>query len=406
VNPSAMLDAHRRTCLERLEGYQGRLLLLHDTTVLDYSGLDVEGLGQVGDGNGMGLYAHNSLAVIPQTRQVIGLLNQILHKRARAPKKEKLTARRARQDRESLLWKRAVQGLLGLALPPGVIVTDVSDRGSDITEYMWYEMSAGREFIVRSQHNRKLAGEESCDPGITKLHNRLRCLAPMSHYSVRVAAAEGGWREATMAVAFEAVSILPPRQPRGEHGQEPMALWAVIAREVLSAEAVASGAKPMEWMLLTNRPLSTVEQACEVVEHYACRWIIEDYHKAQKTGCGIEELQLTTRHGLDNAITVLSILATHVLRLRCLARDETTRDEPARLHEEALKVQVAARASKHADWRTMSVWEFYIAVARLGGYMLNPLKRPPGWQLLWRGYIRLESMCAGIRLMNERCVQT
>jgi hypothetical protein len=84
VTHRAILQAHRASCLERLRDHQGKVLLIHDTTVLDYSGLDVDGLGQVGDGHGRGLYAHNSLAVIPATRQVVGLMSQILHKRARA----------------------------------------------------------------------------------------------------------------------------------------------------------------------------------------------------------------------------------------------------------------------------------------------------------------------------------
>lgn len=404
VRPQAMLEAHRRRCLDRLAGYEGRVLLLHDTTVLDYSGLDVEGLGQVGDGHGKGLYAHNSLAVLPQTREVIGLMGQILHRRERVPKKETRDARRVRQSRESRLWKQAVEGQP--AMPPGVAVTDVTDRGSDVMEYIWHEVTAGREFIVRSQHNRKLAAEDTPEPCIEKLHDRLRSVPSMGSYAIRVTAPRGGWREATIAVAFEPVRILPPRQARGEHGQEPMVLWGVIAREVPSPEALASGVEPIEWILLTNRRLDSIEQAREVVDHYGCRWLIEDYHKAQKTGCGIEELQLTTRHGLDNAITVLSVLATHVLHLRCCAREESTRDQPARRHEEELKVEVVGRSSQHPDWRQMTVWEYYIAVARLGGYMLNPRKRPPGWQVLWRGYIRLESMCAGVRLMSERCVQT
>jgi hypothetical protein len=100
------------------------------------------------------------------------------------------------------------------------------------------------------------------------------------------------------------------------------------------------------------------------------------------------------------------VLAVHVLRLRCNARDEQVRDQPARLHEEPLKVQLAARDSKRADWERMTVWEFYIAVARMGGYVLNPRKRPPGWVVLWRGYTRLADMCEGVRLMGESCVQT
>ena len=44
--------------------YSGVVLNLHDTTVLDFSGLtEIEELGQVGDGNGRGYYCHNTLAV-------------------------------------------------------------------------------------------------------------------------------------------------------------------------------------------------------------------------------------------------------------------------------------------------------------------------------------------------------
>lgn len=398
VTHGAILDAHRASCLERLRRHEGKVLLLHDTTVLDYSGLAVEGLGQVGDGHGKGLYAHNSLAVIPATREVVGLMSQVLHRRARVPRGESKAKRAARPDRESRLWKQAVAGLP--AMPPGVEVTDVSDRGSDVSEYICHEVAAGRQFIVRSQHNRNLV-DDGGEQQIGKLHDRLRSLPAAAAYTLRVPAGQGGWREAVIALAWERVQILPPRQPRGEHGREPVTVWGVIAREV----DPPPGTDAVEWILLTNRPVESAGQAREVVEDYACRWMVEDYHKAKKTGCGIEDLQLTTRHALDNAVALLSVLAVHVLRLRCNARDPRTREQPARLHEDPLKVRLAARDSKHTDWRTMTVWEFYVAVAKMGGYMLNPHKRPPGWVVLWRGYTRLEDMCEGARLMTAKCVQ-
>jgi plasmid stabilization system protein ParE len=380
VTHAAVIAAHRQECLAQLAGYQGRVLLLHDTTVLDYSGLEVAGLGQVGDGHGRGLYAHNSLAVIPETRQVIGLLNQILHQRVKVPKGGELRAvRQARASRESRLWKTGVMDLP--ALPVGVAVTDVSDRGSDITEYLWHELAAGRQFIVRSQHDRCCV-DAAGDPQIQKLHAHLRGLTPAGTYTLTVAAEKGGTRAASMAVSFDQVHLLPPRQARGDHGRTPLALWAVIVRELPRPPGSKEQGPLLEWILLTNRPVTTVAAALGVAEDYACRWMIEDYHKAQKTGCGIEDLQLTTRHGLDNAIAVLSVLAVHVLKLRCLARDPTRRDQPARAHEEELKVKLAARSSRHADWKIMTVWEYYLAVARLGGYMLNPQKRPPGWIIL------------------------
>ena len=73
----------------------------------------------------------------------------------------------------------------------------------------------------------------------------------------------------------------------------------MIAREVDAPPGEdPPGEEPIEWILLTNRPVESAEAAREVVEDYACRWMVEDYHKAMKTGCGIEETQMTTLHGL------------------------------------------------------------------------------------------------------------
>lgn len=413
VTHRAILEAHRDRCLQTLAGHRGKTLLLHDTTVLDYSGLgSVEGLGQVGDGHGRGLYAHHSLLLIPGPGRVVGLLHQALHVREAAPEGETRAQRRARPGRESRLWKDAVASLP--ATPEGADVTDVSDRGSDITEYIAYEQQAQRAFIVRSQHNRKLAEEGA------KLHDLLRALPLQGRDALRVRTASGDWREAQVGLAWRRVRLLPPRQARGDHGSEPLVVWAVAAREV----DAPAGVSPLEWFLLTSREVESVEQAREVVGDYACRWVIEEYHKALKSGCGVELLQMTTRHGLDNAIALLSVLAVHLLRLRDRSRDEATRDQPACEHEDPLLVQLAARSVASSggasggssgrrasggggvDWRSMTLWQYTVAVAKLGGYVLNPRKHPPGWQTLWRGYTRLHDMREGLRLMGERCVQT
>lgn len=120
-------------------------------------------------------------------------------------------------------------------------------------------------------------------------------------------------------------------------------------------------------------------EARQVVEDYVCRWMIEEYHKALKADRGIEEMQPTTLHGPSNAIALPSVPAVRVPRLRRHARDEAIRGQPARLHEDPLKVRLTAKRGGHAHRRSMTVWEFYVAVARMGGYMLNPAKRPPGW---------------------------
>jgi hypothetical protein len=390
VQPQRILEAHRQACLAQLTPADGVILLLHDTTVLDYSGLDVDELGQVGDGHGRGLYAHNTLAVRRSDRQVMGLMNQIHHQRADAPKGEKRAARQARKDRESRLWRDAAAAMR--ALPEGVLTIDISDRGSDISEYLDYEVNHGRKFIARSQHNRVLLPEES--ETTAKLHAHLRGLAPMFEHEIMV---DESRKPRRMTLAWSKVTIVLPRQKRGEHGDEPLELVGLIVREKNPLDPK----KPIEWILLTNLPVENAKDALQVVKDYACRWMIEEYHKAMKTGCGIEELQLTTGHGLKNAIALLSVLAVHILRLRCTARDEKLKDQPAVTIEDELKVRLAAKTVKEKEWRTMSVWSYHIAMAKLGGYVANPLKRPPGWLTLWRGNIRLNDMAEGARMLKK-----
>lgn len=76
------------------------------------------------------------------------------------------------------------------------------------------------------------------------------------------------------------------------------------------------GIAPLEWILLTNVPVETWPDARERIAWSQCRWIIEEYHKAQKTGCGIETLPFTSEEALQPAIAFLSVTALWLLPLR------------------------------------------------------------------------------------------
>jgi hypothetical protein len=38
------------------------------------------------------------------------------------------------------------------------------------------------------------------------------------------------------------------------------------------------------------------------------------------------------------------------------------------------------------------VTQFWVELARLGGYQKNPVKHPPGWITLWRGWKILHAL--------------
>jgi anti-anti-sigma regulatory factor len=131
VTHAAVLEAHRARTLERMRNTPGVVLNIHDTTVLDYSGLkSMADLGQIGDGHGRGFYCHNCLAVVAQTREVLGLAGQVLHRRRQAPRGEKRAARQRNPQRESRLWKKLSQSIPAAAPagPAGPLWVDVAGK--------------------------------------------------------------------------------------------------------------------------------------------------------------------------------------------------------------------------------------------------------------------------------------
>src|SRR5262249_35783684 len=125
---------------------------------------------------------------------------------------------------------------------------------------------------------------------------------------------------ATVGIAFAPVLVHPPHVRRGEYEKRPLPLWLVVVRETKPPK----GRKPLEWILLTNVPGTNEQEALERARWYEWRWVIEEYHKAQKTGCAIEDLQFTSAQALQPMIALLSVVAVTLLNLREASREEAT----------------------------------------------------------------------------------
>src|SRR5207247_8774122 len=85
---------------------------------------------------------------------VLRQTSQILRPRADLPRDETVRQSRERASRESRLWVRGAEAS-GPA-PVGVLCVDVSDSLSDTFEYMSYEVTHGRHFVLRYREDRRL----------------------------------------------------------------------------------------------------------------------------------------------------------------------------------------------------------------------------------------------------------
>lgn len=395
VTHASVLAAHQAETFRRIREHAGFLLAISDATELDYSGLhSLADLGQIGNGGGRGYICQNVLIVDPQQRQVVGLGNQILHTRVETPPGETKEQRRRRESRESRLWPAATKPLPN---DPKLVV--VCDRGGDTFEELEHESRSQRRFVIRSTQDRKILLGHTGRGAKKKLYDVARRSKSVGSYEVEVAAThQRPGRTATVQFSFVAVRLVPPQQPRGEHSQQPLPVWVVQVWE----HDPPPGVEPLEWFLLTNLSVEKAATARQVIAWYECRWVVEEYHKAQKTGCDIESMQFTHSSRLEPMIALQSVVALTLLNLRDASRRPDAKTAPATevVAQEYVNVLSAWR---HGDARPhWTVHEFFFALARLGGHQNRRNDKRPGWIVLWRGWTALQLLVEGSRLERKR----
>ncbi len=409
VTHEAVMGSHREATLDGIAQLESTVLVLHDATELDFTNhRSLSKLGQIGNGNHRGYICQNSLAVNAETREVLGLCNQVLHRRAKVSKQETTAQRRKRKSRESLLWLKGVK-----SLPSSKELVDVCDQGADTFEFLEHEVHSGRRFLIRAAYDRGILIGHS-DPSACE-SNHLRTyiaqLPEAGRWTLRVTSkvekkgpkkkgkkkiVKRKAREATMAVSFAPVQIKPPAEKNGNHGDDPLPMWVVRVWEVNPP----AGQERLEWFLLTNEPVATFEDAYRVVGWYECRWIIEEYHKGMKTGCKIECPQFTDEDRLQPAIALISVVTLTLLAMRDASRraDAKVRKASEIISEDYVAVLSAWRHG--AIKQNWSIHDFYYAIARLGGHQNRKNDHPPGWQVLWEGWKELQAMLCGADAMK------
>jgi len=395
VTHAAVLAPHSQRARELMENCTDPVLVIHDTTELDYTSRKKlrDQLGQIGDGGGRGYECHNSLAVNAITGETLGVISQILHRRAKVPKNERVAKKREREDRESRLWVRGSQAVGDP--PPGRLWIDICDRGADTFEYLDDMHARRRAYVVRSQHNRAIAigHKPITDDGSVKphyLHDHAREQTAIGEKAVTVGSQDGTpGRTAKCMVSCCKVQLLCPHVKRGEHRTDPLAVSVIRVWEV---DAPAHVDKPLEWFLITNLPIKAVKDCLNCVDYYQKRWTIEELHKAMKTGCSVEKMQFDSVDRLEPAIAIYTVIAQTLVNLRDQARAPDADKIPATNCVPKVMVAVLSVWRYKKRSVSMSVHEFCQALARLGGHMNRKQDGPPGWLTLWRGWTDLNQM--------------
>ena len=398
VEPEAIYERHRQSVLQRAQG-EPVVLAIGDTTQLDYtSHPNTDGTGPLSDLNHYGLHVQPSLAVTPQ-RVPLGLVGQHIWVRdveSFGQSQTKEAKQRPITEKESVKWLESFeagerfQEELGSS---GTRVISVFDREGDVFEVLQRARRPGTKsgLLVRANWDRRLENaEEHVWEFMEKqpLSGTLTITVPR-----RVGSKE---RTADLEVRFAEVTVLPPKT-RKVDDRTPVSAFCVHAIEVDPPEH----SEPIRWMLFTTEAVRNFDDACERIQWYTCRWMVELFFKILKSGCKAEERQLETAERLKRCLALDCIVAWRVLYLTTKGREVP--DLPCTVvfeeHEWKGAWAFVHRTTKVPE-ETPKLQDMVRLLGRLGGHLGRKQDKQPGSMTLWRGLQRLPDLAGMWLLFN------
>jgi len=393
VTFATLAEPHWRQTVAEAHGH---CLLIGDTTIVSF-GADraIEDLGII-EGRTFGYLLHSALMVDADSEAILGLAGQTIHYRRPVPQGETARQRKLR-ERETKVWGEVID----LAGPPpeGVRFTHVFDRGGDNFEVYCHLLLNRCDWVVRAAQLTRLVRTPQGTQ--QQLQDYLAALPLAGSYKLTVRANhQQPARTALVEVRQGAVGLPVPRDCgcyARECGITFIAMNVVEVREVNAPQGVT----PLRWVLLTSHDTSDFAKAWRVIEYYEKRPLVEEFHKALKTGCRLEQRQYRTAKRLEALTALLSVVAVRLLQLKSVARVDPDRPAEHVVPKRWIHMLTCIRKSPRKSICT--VRDFFRGMAGLGGFLGRKHDGEPGWITLWRGFEKLNLLLRGYDAMHEKC---
>jgi len=402
------------------------VLLIGDTTSLSYRHSVASALGPTSserDGARRGWQVHTVLAVSAKSGEVWGPVEQLWWSRRQEEHGKKHTRKeRPYEEKESFKWEASAAAVAERLASHRQNTVLVTDRESDVYEYVVYVIGEGQRFIARSSWNRRIEEEA---PG---LFEYVESQPVIGRYRLDID--QKGGRPARQARLMMRGTTVTLRPPKDVESQMPSVPVNVVALTEVDAP---EGCEPIRWILLTSESVATPENCQRVVDMYARRWRIEEYHKFWKSeGMNVEELRMTTPDNLRRVAVPMAFAAARLMRLRDSLVPPVSRlvrvdvpatgpspQEPTVSQSPANEVGSApcTRILTTTQWKVLwisvekshtpdtaptTAWAAR-AVARFGGFGDTKRTGRPGYRAFIAGWLRLMDRCdllAGLPLMG------
>ena len=391
VSPEAVLEPHVRATARRIAA-EPVVVIAHDTTEFSFGSIPRGDLGRSGRGDSYGFSAHVSLAVTADERRLpLGVVG--LHRFNRPFGAPRVPNGKHKNDPSNtmLRWGAQVCAVHAVIEDPSRVI-HVMDREADDYTLLAEMIEHGQRFVVRQNGNRRL----DTNSRVPKVRDAFDTVAVVATRSVPISrraptsrkahSTRHPMRDGRLAeLEFRAATVSVGHSRSSSKKVAPSITLNLV--HVLEARPPA-GCEAVEWWLWTNEPIGSPAEILSVVDAYRCRWTIEEFFKALKTGCAFEKRQLESAHALSNALAVFAPIAWRLLLLRTLARhvDAPAASALSTAQIVCLRAFMLARHNVSLPKR-LAARDAMLAIAKIGGHITN--NGDPGWLVLGRGFDRL-----------------
>lgn len=356
------------------------VLCLQDTTELNFNGQAIDGLGPLSHEAQRGLYLHPTYAVTPD-RCPLGIVDAWMWTR------EFKDAQGIRGGlKESRRWVEGYRHLSQWSKElPETRLVYVADRESDMLELLLVarELDHPLDYVLRSSHNRSLL-----EGG--KLWDKVSASEPLGELRFTLSARQGQKAREVRQTLY----ATRERLSDGLGGE--VGVRCVIAKE----ENPPSGVKALEWRLLTNREVSSLEEAAEIVEWYRTRWEIEIFFHILKNGCTVERLQFSRVERLELALVFYMVIAWRIGLLMRLGRSCPELSAELLLEREEWQAAYVLN-KKRPPKEVPTLNQALRLIAQLGGFLGRKGDGEPGVKTIWEGLQRVMDVVIGMHLAKE-----
>lgn len=341
-----------------------------------------------------GLKAIDALAVDPQGVP-IGLLGLTWWaRRESAPTKVYEAQARPVEEKETRHWVETIQTASTALRTAGARGWFLIDREGDSCDLLQALEQSSHWWTVRSNRDRNTELEEGT---VSKLRTELAQQGLGGLYMLPVPARPSRkGREATMIVRVRKV-VLRFRDKKTDR----ITRFPVTAVWALEQGTTPAGEDPLDWMLFTNRPVETLDDALLVVWGYGQRWRVEEFHRTWKAGdCDIESSQLESPEALQRWATILAAVAVRIERLKRFARTQPNAYALIELSPFELRALQMLKFDDNPPEGPVTIADAVAWLAELGGFANKYSGRLPGATVLGRALRRLRPAARILELQH------